>query len=259
MQKVKISKRVGRQLYRSSPTILTVVASVGVIVTTITAVRATPKAIKLLKEAELEKGENLTKLETVRVAGPAYIPSALLGVSTIVCIFGANALNKKKQASLMSAYAMLNESYKQYRKSAKTVYGEDADDKIHAEMAKDAMVSSYDWGYQVYNMDMDSESERLLFYDLSSKKYFKTTMAAVLNAQYHVNRNLAIRGDCSLNEYLSFLGVEEVDGGDELGWDISYMVEEMDCYWLDFDNCKTTLEDGLECIVIDTMALNKFE
>lgn len=204
MQKAKISKRVGRQLYCSSPTILTVVASVGVIVTTITAVRATPKAVKLLKEAELEKGENLTKVEIIRVTGPSYIPSALLGISTIVCIFGANALNQKKQASLMSAYVMLNESYKQYRKSAKIVYGEDADDKIHVEMAKDAMVATYDWGYQVYNMDMDSESERLLFYDLSSKKYFRTTMAAVLNAQYHVNRNLAIRGDCSLNEYLSF-------------------------------------------------------
>lgn len=114
-------------------------------------------------------------------------------------------------------------------------------------------------GYQVYNMDMDSESERLLFYDLSSKKYFRTTMAAVLNAQYHVNRNLAIRGDCSLNEYLSFLGVEGIDGGDDLGWDISYMVEEMDCYWLDFDNYKSTLEDGLECIMIDTMTVNKFE
>jgi hypothetical protein len=259
MQKAKISKRVGRQLYRSSPTILTVVASVGVIVTTITAVRATPKAVKLLKEAELEKGENLTKVEIIRVAGPSYIPSALLGISTIVCIFGANALNQKKQASLMSAYVMLNESYKQYRKSAKIVYGEDADDKIHVEMAKDAMVATYDWGYQVYNMDMDSESEPFLFYDLSSKKYFRTTMAAVLNAQYHVNRNLAIRGDCSLNEYLSFLGVEGIDGGDDLGWDISYMVEEMDCYWLDFDNYKSTLEDGLECIMIDTMTVNKFE
>lgn len=218
MQKVKISKRVGRQLYRSSPTILTVVASVGVIVTTITAVRATPKAIKLLKEAELEKGEKLTKVEIVRVAGPAYIPSTLFGVSTIVCIFGANVLNQKKQASLMSAYAMLNESYKQYRKSANTVYGEDADNKIHAEMAKDAMVSSYEFGYQIYNMDMDSESERILFYDLSSKKYFRTTMAAVLNAQYHVNRNLSVCGCCSLNEYLSFLGLNEVDGGDELGY-----------------------------------------
>lgn len=259
MQKVKIQKRVGRQLYRSSPTILTVVASVGVITTTVTAVRATPKAVKKLKEAELKKGENLTKSEVARVAGPTYIPSALLGISTIVCIFGVNALNQKKQASLMSAYAMLNESYKQYRKSAKAVYGKDADSKIHAEMAKDAYVYTYDYGYQVYNMDMDSENERLLFYDLASKKYFRTTMAAVLNAQYHVNRNLAVRGDCSLNEYLSFLGVEGVDGGDDLGWDISYMVEEMGCYWLDFNNEKTTLEDGLECIVIDTMALNKFE
>lgn len=168
-------------------------------------------------------------------------------------------MDKRNQVSLMSAYAMLNESYKQYRKSAKIVYGENADDKIHAEMAKDAVVSTYDWGYQVYNMDMDSESERLLFYDLSSKKYFRTTMAAVLNAQYHVNRNLAIRGDCSLNKYLSFLGVEGIDGGDDIGWDITYMVEEMDCYWLDFDNYKSTSEDGLECIIIDTMAVNKFE
>ena len=26
------------------------------------------------------------------------------------------------------------------------------------------------------------------------------------------------------------------------------MIEEMDCYWLDFDNHKTTLEDGLESV-----------
>ena len=50
-----------------------------------------------------------------------------------------------------------------------------------------------------------------------------------------------------------------MDGGDVIGWDICYMIEEMDCYWLDFDNHKTTLEDGLECIIIDTMALSKFE
>ena len=168
-------------------------------------------------------------------------------------------MDKRNQAALTSAYAMLNESYKQYRQAAKKVYGEDADTKIQAEMAKDAKVASSDWGYQVYNMDMDPESEQLLFYDLISKKYFTTTMAAVLNAQYHVNRNLALRGDCSLNEYLSFLGIDGVANGNEMGWDITYMIEEMNTYWLDFDNQKTTLEDGLECITIDTLALNKFE
>ena len=238
-------------LRQSSPTILTVLGIVGVVSTAVTAVRATPKALKLIKAKKDDlKTDKLTPMELVQTTWKCYIPSALVGVGV---------MDRRNQAALSSAYAMLNESYKQYRQAAKKVYGEDADNKIHAEMAKDAQVASYDWGYQVYNMDMDPDSEQLLFYDLISKKYFTTTMAAVLNAQYHVNRNLSIRGDCSLNEYLSFLGVEKIDKGDELGWDISYMIEEMDCYWLDFDNQKTTLEDGLECIVIDTMALTKFE
>lgn len=247
-------------LRRSSPTILTCLGVVGVIGTAVMAVRETPKALRLIKakKDELEK-DKLTPVELVQTTWQCYIPSALIGVGTITCIMGIQVMDKRNQAALTSAYAMLNESYKQYRQAAKRVYGEDADNRIHAEMAKDAQVASYDWGYQVYNMDMDPESEHLLFYDLASKKYFNTTMAAVLNAQYHVNRNLSVRGDCSLNEYLSFLGLDGVDHGDDIGWDISYMVEECDAYWLDFDNQKTTLEDGLECIVIDTMALNKFE
>ena len=247
-------------LRKASPTILTGLGVIGVVGTAVLSVRATPKALPLIKVKKDElKTDKLTPQELVEATWKCYIPSALVGVSTIACVIGIGVLDRRNQAALTSAYAILNESYKQYRQAAKKVYGEDADNKIHAEMAKDAQVASYDWGYQVYNMDMDPESEQVLFYDLTSKKYFTTTMAAVLNAQYHVNRNLAIRGDCSLNEYLSFLGVEGIDKGDEMGWEISYMVEEMDCYWLDFDNQKTTLEDGLECIVIDTMALTKFE
>ena len=246
-------------LRRSSPTILTVLGIAGVVGTTVMAIKATPKAMKLIKAKKDELNtDKLTPTELVQTTWKCYIPSALIGAGTIVCIIGIGVMDKRNQAALTSAYAMLNESYKQYRQAAKKVYGEDADNKIRAEMAKDARVASYEWGYQVYNMDMDPESEQLLFYDLTSKKYFTTTMAAVLNAQYHVNRNLAVRGDCSLNEYLSFLGIDGVDKGDEMGWDISYMVEEMDSYWLDFDNQKTTLEDGLECITIDTMALCKF-
>lgn len=247
-------------LRRSPPTILTALGIVGVVGTAVMAVRATPKALKLIKakKDELET-DKLTPMELVQTTWRCYIPSALIGVGTITCIVGIGVMDKRNQAALTSAYTMLNESYKQYRQAAKKVYGEDADNKIHTEMAKDAKVASSDWGYQVYNMDMDPASEQLLFYDLTSKKYFTTTMAAVLNAQYHVNRNLSLRGDCSLNEYLSFLGVDGVDKGDEVGWDISYMVEELESYWLDFDNYKTILEDGLECIIIDTMAPNKFE
>lgn len=251
------------KLRRSSPIILTCLSVAGVVGTTVMAVRATPKALRLIKakknELETDKLTPIELIELVQTTWQCYIPSVLIGTGTIACIIGIGIMDRRNQAALTSAYTMLNESYKQYRQAAKKVYGKDADNKIHAEMAKDALVADNCWGYQVYNMGMDPDSEHLLFYDLASKKYFNTTMAAVLNAQYHVNRNLSVRGDCSLNEYLSFLGLDGVENGDEIGWDISYMIEELECYWLDFDNQKTTLEDGLECIVIDTMALNKSE
>lgn len=237
-------------LRRFSPTILTGLGVIGVVGTAVLSVRATPKALQLIKarKDELET-DRLTPKELMVTTWKCYIPSALVGASTIACIIGIGVLDKRNQAALTSAYAMVNESYKQYRQAAKKVYGEDADSKIHAEMAKDAMITDGCWGYQTYNMDMDAESERILCYDMFSKKYFNTTMAAVINAQYHINRNLQLRGYCTLNEYYEFLGISGVDLGDEMGWNLQGIYEGGEM-WLDFDNRKTTLEDGLECVII---------
>ena len=106
-------------LKHNSSTILTCIGAVGVIVTAVSAVRATPKALKLLEDATDEKGEELTKMEVVIVAGPSYIPSVVIGASTIMCIFGANVLNRRHQASLVSAYALADNSYKKYRAKVK--------------------------------------------------------------------------------------------------------------------------------------------
>lgn len=255
-----MKSKISTRLRQSAPSVLTALGALGVIGTAAMAIQATPKALRLIKVKKNElQTDKLTPIELVQTTWRCYIPMALVGTGTIACILGIGITSRRNQAALVSAYAMLNESYKQYRQATKKIYGESAEAKIQAEIAKDAMVASSEWGYQVYNKDMDPESEQLLFHDLVSNKYFTTTMAAVLNAQYHANRNLAIRGDCSLNEYLTFLGVDGVDNGDEMGWDITYMIEEMDSYWLDFDNQKIILEDGLECIVINTMAINKFE
>lgn len=243
-------------LRRSSPTILTCASAVGVVATAVMAVRATPKAIILLEEAKDDKGEDLTKLEIVRTAGPVYIPAALIGLSTIACIIGIKVLSKRNQASLASAYALLSESYQRYRKAANTIYGYDADSKIVAQMAKEVYVHAD--GYSVYSSDLDADSEKILCYDLFSKRYFTTTMAAVINAQYHINRNLCLRGYSNLNEFYEFLGIEKIDYGDEIGWSMDELMEG-GIMWLDFDNCYTKMDDGMECCVISALSdPNKF-
>ena len=228
-------------LSRNASTILTCIGGAGVIATSVMAVKATPKALILLKDAEEEKGEELTKLETIKVAGPAYIPAALVGISTITCIFGANALNKKQQAALTSAYALLENSYKTYRKKVTELYGEDADNLINAEIAKDK--------YEDEDIPSDDDG-KLLFYDLFSDRYFRSTIENVQHAEYELNRSLVMRDCVALNEFYELLDIPKIDGGDAIGWSTGMNFEFYWQIWIDFDHEKVVMDDGLECYII---------
>lgn len=250
---IGVWQRSVQSLKRASPTILTCIAAVGVIGTAVLAVRAATKAEKLLQKATDEKGEELTKLEVVKTVAPAYISTTIVGVSTISCIIGANMLNKHQQATMASAYAMLNQTYQRYRKAANAVYGENADNKIQAEMAKDVYAYSgcFMGNGLIYHPDLDRSSDKILFYDSNSQQYFQATISAVLNAIYHLNRNLVLRGEVTLNEFCDFLGIDKVDDGDSIGWNADELIES-GLMWLDFENVYTELEDGMECCVISS-------
>lgn len=217
---------------RNAPTILTCVGAVGVVITAVTAVKATPKAMKLIEKAKEDKGEDLTKLEIVKVAGPAYIPSIVSGAATLACIFGANALNRRQQAALMSAYALLDNSYKEYKKKVGELYGEEADSRVRKEIAKDKYVEN--------GIELEHDDTRL-FYDALSERYFESTMGKVIAAQYEVNRRISLFGWTRLNDFYKALDIPQVDYGAHIGW----------CHgWIDFDHEKMVMDDGLEVIYI---------
>lgn len=226
---------------KNGSTILTCAGAVGVVGTTVLAVKATPKALDLIKMAEEEKGEKLTKTEIIKQAGPAYIPTVLVGVGTLACVFGANVLNKKQQASLASAYALLDSSYKEYRNKVKELYDESVDKKIRSEIAKDH-----------YNEDkpvkMDDEKE--LFYDYFSERYFESTLFDVLKAEAGLNRIIANECGAYLNEYYELLDLEQTIEGQELGWSNSILESMYWTNWVDFDHNKVEMEDGMECTII---------
>ena len=80
---------------RNSATILTCIGAAGVAATAVLSATQTPKALRLIEEAKKEKGEELTKVEVVKAAAPAYIPAVAVGGATEACILGSNVLNKR--------------------------------------------------------------------------------------------------------------------------------------------------------------------
>lgn len=241
-----MSKLISRSklfLSRNTPTILTCVGAIGVVATAVLSAKATPKALVLVEQAKEEKGEDLTKLETVIAAVPVYIPTIMTGVTTLACIFGANILNKRQQAALMSAYALLDNSYKEYKNKVEELYGEDANKEIRAELAKDH-----------YDGSVKASDDSLLFYDLYSERYFESTMAIVQQAEYRINRHLQMRDYVYLNEFYEELGLEPIDSGYKLGWSSGGCFERYWQNWIDFTHETTIIEDGtengMECHII---------
>ena len=226
-------------LNKHASTILTCVGGVGVVATSVMAAKATPKALALVEEAK-EKNEELTKLDYAIVALPAYIPAIVTGVSTIACIFGANMLNKRTQASLASAYALLNSSYNDYRAKAIELYGDEANSKIKEGVAKDK-----------YTGDGKlKDNDKQLFYDDYSGRYFESTIEDVLQAEYNLNREVAQAGGAFLNDFYNELGLSETEYGNYLGWSAGQLMEMYWNPWVEFGHSKFTFDDGLECTII---------
>ena len=225
-------------------TILTGVGVVGVVSTAVLAATSTPKALRLLEEKERvvkeTYGEELTNFEKVIAVTPAYIPAVLSGLATASCILGANHINKKQQASLMSAYTYLATAFGQYRRKVKEVFGEEGDAKVCRELEKESDL------YLKYG----SLHETRLFYDELSKRYFEMSMYEMKEAEYNMNRMFNFLGALKLNEVYEFFNLGPTEYGETVGWAALRDWEVIGYSWIEatFDEIETP--DGLQAFSI---------
>lgn len=239
-----------KAIKRASPFILTSIGAAGVIFTSIAASKATLKANSLIKEKA--DGSKMDKKTILKLSWKCYIPTALIGIGTVFCIFGANALNKKQQAALSSAYILISNKYKNYTEKLKELYGEEAHkrilEEIEVKQPKDIYISTPNLtGFS--SLDFDDEYETpILFYDSFSERYFESTISRVLLAEYYLNRNFSLGWIPSVNDFYDFLGLEHTDIGEQIGW----VNANGEYCWIDFSHTKKLLDDGKTvCYVID--------
>lgn len=230
---------------KNGSTILTCLGAGGMIATVVLAVRATPRAMKACFVERVKKGdEELTVFETVKAGAPAFVSTALCGTATLVCIFGANVLDKRHQASIATAYVAIEGAYQAYRGKVDQIFGPGTDRMIQNALAqeeRDAKDDRPPWDEnQTFYLDI-----------LEKPAFFERTKEQILMAEYEVNRYFRLKGSITVNEFLAIMELEPVPGGDLVGWD-DYIGEIAFGYqWIDFEHRYFETDDGLTVCSID--------
>lgn len=238
----KVTKDVGILLKKHSPEILTGIGVAGMVTTTIMAVKATPKAILLINEKEVEERvEKLTPVETVKTVWKCYIPAAVIGVLSIACIIGASSVNAKRNAALATAYTLSETALKEYKDKVLETVGEKKEEEIRAAIAKDKLEKDPVVQAEV----IDTGTGKTLCYDALSGRYFRSDIDKIRRAEYELNRQLLTEGYISLNDFYYEIGLDSIKVGDKLGWN----VKQERYIDVNFGSALTT--DQMPCLVID--------
>lgn len=243
-----IIKGIKASISRHSPEILTGIGIAGMVTTTILAVKATPKAIKLIEaEKRAKHVDALSPVDTIKTVWKCYIPAAMTGVSSIACLIGSNAINAKRNAALTTVYTLSEMARNEYKEKVIETIGEKKErtikEKVDAERIKRDPVSKKEV--------IITEKGTTLCYDHVFGRYFKSDIDIINRAMNKINREIVINMYASLNDFYAELGLSPVEMGYDLGWNI-------DDGTIEIEPSSQLADDGTPCLVIDYSVSPKY-
>jgi hypothetical protein len=235
-------------LCKHSPAILTGIGVAGMTTSTVLAVRATPKAMMLINQAKEEKGDDLSKIETIKVAWKPYIPAAVTGVMAVSCIIGASAVNYKRNAALATAYAISERTLLTYRDKVIETIGEKKEKEIQGKVSQAEVDKRPVSSSQVIITPKGST----LFLETISGRYFKSDIESIRKVVNELNREMTYGNYISLDEWYYKLGLESTETSSRMGWNLDDGLLE-----IDFDSCIAKNDEP--CIVIKYRIAPKYD
>lgn len=243
MGKLTFVQKILSSLNKNSPTILTGVSVAGLLTTVIFAVRATPKAMDLIYNEQLyrsHKGDNkqILKKDIFLLTWKEYVPAAIMGTVTIVCIIGANSINLRRNAALVGLYSLTETTLKEYKHKIVEVLGEKKAQKVTDDIAQDTVAR-----HPVREVIVTGKGDTLCF-EVLSARYFRSNIEAIRKVQNDINQQLLNDNYVSLNELYDALDLAHTKIGNDIGWRI-YDGQ------VEFRFSSTLTSDGTPCLVLD--------
>lgn len=232
-----------QRLKQNAPTLMTVAGVAGMITTVGLAIHASLKAADVLpelkkdiaevKDLELRDEEDLTDQARARrlakVYGEAggvllrlYGPTLLTGSVSVALIVSGHGMMKRRETSLVAAYAALDAGYRAYRKRVQDELGVEHEQQLFRG-PKMVEVDSEDGKESVFVIDSQENmpSPYAKFFDESNANWSKTpeyNLMFLRTQQQYFNDQLQAYGFVFLNDVYRALGLERTQAGQIVGW-----------------------------------------
>lgn len=213
----KFFTNIKASLSKHSPEILVGIGIAGMATTTVLAVKATPKALRLIEDIKKEeRKDELTPVETIKATWKCYIPAAVTGISSATCLICANSIHLKRSAALAAAYKISETALTEYREKVIETIGEKKEQTIREKISQDRL----DKNPVSKNEVVITGKGNTLCFDPLSGRHFKSNIDKIKNAVNELNSKVISYDYASLNEFYDELDLPHIDLGDNLGWNV---------------------------------------
>lgn len=226
------ARQIGKTLTKHSPTILTGLGVAGFISTVFMAVKATPKAMEILEhernfrhdEYGIKYDDPINIQDTVQLTWKVYTPSAMMGLLSIGCVIGATSINNRRTAALSSLFAVAESTLKEYQAKVVETIGENKEKKIRADIAADELKKNPLESKAIIVSGLGDT----LCYDAYTGRYFKGDVEDIKRTINEFNHRLLKEMQIPINDLYFELGLDSVESGRDIGWDVEKGLLEID-------------------------------
>ena len=210
-----VAKQVGYFCKQHSTKILTGLSCVGTVATAVVTAKNAPKAMILLEQAQLDKGdEPLTWKEKVKATWKCYIPTAVCVGTSVACGIASNVKSLKTEAALLSAYSLSQDAAKVYQEKVVETVGKRKERDIR-DKANQTYLENRDKDISITSTGLGDDLMYLKF----SGRYIRASREALDRIMYEVRNEINNDGYMSINEIeAGKIGLRNTAAGEVLGY-----------------------------------------
>lgn len=236
----------GKIIVKHSPEILTAVGVIGLLSAGISAVKNTPKAYDILKEAEEDREVELTVIEKVRLCWKQYIFPVAIAILSVFCIIFAQKITSGRTAALLTACKISEQAAERFETETRGTIGDKEVDKIKDKIAKKEIQD-----HPVNESDVYlTGSGTSLYYESYSGRYFRANRDFIDRARNQFVAMLQDYETVTVNNYIECFGIPVLDDlttGRLLGWNINYVKRACGGHMPELDFYYEEIETGEVC------------